>query len=324
MPETAAESALWMTVHAPLDPASIPGMTISDDPRLPGLSASDTRWLVQQAQRVLAELGHESTVLDGVALTRADGAVMGLDNLARTLSHEPRKRWKRAVRDQLSVLVRCDPTQPVNASDLRAKLFRREEAEELLTYEPMEPLPGVVAMIATQLDGMTQTYGELGLVGDRDEAYDTALTNLMALPLPRHSRRRADPRVPSSWVEFFDSTDSFGAARVLVLPELLRRMLGGDFPAQGVLVAVPTKFELWVHVPVDDTVLETALAMSWLALQTWAEEPYPISPDVFLVSPDMHAVRLISPDVEGVDLNQEAMVGLLDAVSFLDEGREAS
>ena len=43
-------------------------MTISDDPRLPGLTTADTRWLVGEAQRVLADLGHSTTVVDGVAL----------------------------------------------------------------------------------------------------------------------------------------------------------------------------------------------------------------------------------------------------------------
>ena len=141
---------------------------------------------------------------------------------------------------------------------------------------------------------------------------------MAGLPRPRHTRRRIDPHTRNSWVEFLDSSDAYGAARVVVLPEVLRTVLRTDFPPHGVLVAVPTKFELWVHVPVDEDVVVTALRMSWLAYRTWAEEPYPVSPDVFLVSPDMQAVRLVSPDRKGCDLDEGAMLGLLRS---LEEGQ---
>lgn len=287
----------------------------NDTPRLPGLTAADTRWLVSEAQRVLAGLGKSTTVLDGIALTVVDGPTVGLDNLARTISMMPRKRWSRAVRDQLTVLTRARPDQPPAQEDLRVKLWPRDRADELLTYDAIEPLPGLVAVLAAQGDGFSQEFGKLDLVGDRDEAYDTALGNVTALPRPRHTRRRLDPDVRSSWVEFLDSSDAYGAARVTVLPDLLRK-LRIDFPPHGVLVAVPTKFELWVHVPVDEGVVDTAVAMSWMALRTFAEEPYPISPDIFLVSADMRAVRVVAPDARGFELDDRALLGLLHAMDI--------
>lgn len=293
-------------------------MTTDDTPRLPGLTVADTRWLVAEAQRILTDLGRTSTVLDGVALTLADGQVMGLDNLARTISRMPRKRWSRAVREQLSALVGLRVDQPPSRDSLRVKLWPRERADELLTYDALEPLPGIVAVLAAQGDRVSHEFGRLDLVGDRDEAYDTALTNITGLPRPRHTRRRIDPRVTGSWVEFLDSSDAYGAARVVVLPEIVRTVLRTDFPPYGVLVAVPTKFELWVHVPVDEDVVATAVRMSWLAHRTWTEEPYPISPDIFLVSPDMRATRLARPDRRGCDLDGAAMLGLLRS---LEDGR---
>ena len=293
-------------------------MTHDDDPRLPGLSSTDTRWLVSEAQRVLADLGEKTAVLDGVALTLAEGRVMGLDNLARTISLMPRERWSRAVRDQLSALVHIRLDEPPATKDLRVKLWPRERAVEFLTYDALEPLPGVVAVLAAQGDRVSHEFGKLDLVGDREDAYEAALANLTALPRPRHTRRRADPRVKGSWVEFLDSSDAYGAARVVVLPEVMRRVLRTDFPSHGVLVAVPTKFELWVHVPVDGDVVQTALSMSWLSHRTWSEEPYPISPDIFLVSPDMRATVLVRPDREGCDVNESAMRALLRS---LEEGQ---
>lgn len=281
-----------------------------NEPRLPGLTAADTRWLVAEAQRVLAHLGQSSGVLDGIALVVEDGRTVGLDNLARTISRLPRKRWARAVREQLTTLQAVRPDLPPATEDLRVKLWPKERADDLLEYEALEPLPGLLAIVAAQGNGYSQEYGRLDLVGDRDEAYDIALGNVAALPRPRHTRRRIHPRLPSSWVEFLDSPDAYGAARVTVLPDLLRR-LHIDFPPHGVLVAVPTKFELWVHVPVDEHVLDTAVAMSWVALRTFAEEPYPISPDVFLVSPDMHAVRVVRPGEQGFELDDRALRSLV-------------
>jgi len=299
-------------------------MTNPDAPRLQGLSAADTRWLVAEARRVLCDLGHTSTVVDGVALQLPDDRVMGLDNLARTVRLLPRKRWGRAVRDQLTALVDIRPDERVDPADLLAKLLPSEQAEDFVAYDALEPLPGVVGVLARQGERTCQVFGRLDTVGDRDEAYDAALANLAALPLPRHTRRRVDPDEPESWVEFLDSPGSFGASRVLVLPDLLRRLLRRDFPAHGVLVAVPTQHELWVHVPIGESVVPTALAMAWLAHRTWSEEPYPISPDVFLVSPDMHAVTLVRPTRNQVDLDRRAMVELLEALEGPDHGRAAS
>ncbi|MFC7361923.1 hypothetical protein [Nocardioides astragali] len=302
-------------------------MTHTDDPRLPGLTSADTRWLVAEAQRVLTDLGHSSSLVDGIALTLDDGRTMGLDNLARTVSRMPRRRWTRAVRDQLATLVAVRADRPPATADLRVKLWPSERAHELLTYDALEPLPGVVAVLAAQGEGVSHEFGNLDLVGDRDEAYEAALTNVAALPRPRHTRRRIDPHTRNSWVEFLDSSDAYGAARVVVLPEVLRTVLRTGFPSHGVLVSVPTKFELWVHVPVDEDVVMTALRMSWLAFRTWAEEPYPVCPDVFLVSPDMHAVRLVRPDPEGCDLDEGAMLRLLRSLKdgpAEDRARKAS
>lgn len=285
-------------------------MTTDDISRLPGLTPADTRWLVAEAQRVLTDLGQTPTVVDGVCLALADGRTWGLANLALTISRMPRKRWPRAVRDQVAALAATRIDEPPEPAALRVKLWTEDRASELLTYAPIAPLPGLVAVLAAQGDRVSHEFGKLDLVGDREQAYDTALANVAALPRPRHTRRRVDPDVRSSWIEFLDSSDAYGAARVTVLPDLLRA-LRIDFPAHGVLVAVPTKYELWVHVPVDEHVLDTAVAMSWLAFQTFAEEPYPISPDVYWMSPDMHAVRVIAPDARGFDLDDQAMRRLL-------------
>lgn len=290
-------------------------MPDTERPKLPGLTASDTAWLVAEAGRVLADLGHRPDVIDGVALATEDGRTVGLDNLARTISRLPPKRWATAVRDQLTTLEAAGHgCTPVDA-DLRVKLWSEQQAKEMLEYRALEPLPGLMAVLAAAGDGFSMEFEKLDVLGDRDEAYDTALRNMTALPRPCHVRRRVDPGVRSSWVDFLDSPDAYGAARVAVLPDLLRK-LRIDLPSHGVLVCVPTKFELWVHVPTDEYVLDTAVAMSWLALRSFTERPYPISPDVFLVSPDMQAARAVRPDARGFDLDDRVLRDLLDAMGI--------
>lgn len=283
-------------------------------PTIQGLDAQDTRWLVDEVAALLRELDRSWTLVDGVAFELSCGRVLGLDNLARRLQLFPRARWRELVRDQITTLLSItDLPESVAPETLRPKL---EQAGTLgdLDYEPLELLPGLPAVLSAQLPGMTIQMGNLDLVGDRDEAYAAALDNLSSLPRPRHARRRLDPRLPESWVEFLDADDSFGASRVLVLPDLLRRTLRQDFPASGVLVAVPTKFDLWIHLPVDESVIETSLLLAYDALTTCTSNPFPLSPCVYAVSPDMQAEVLVQPDRTGASINEEALGRLLEAL----------
>lgn len=302
-------------------------MTFSDDAGvhidpLGGLTLRQTRWLVAEAHKVLTRLRVDARLVTGDAFELTTGQTIGLVNLARTIHGLPRKTWPRAVREHLTTMVGTDMTRSPAPDQLRPKL---QNADMLPTgpmaYEPLEPLPGVLAVLSAQWDGATAVYGTLDQIGmPRDEAYDIALSNLAGLPLPRWTRRRADKRVAGSWVEFLDSPDPCGAARVLLLPEMFRRVLKQPFPASGVLVAVPTKHELWIHVPTDpDTTIATALRLVVLAMETFCSDPHPVSPDIFLVSPDMQARTLITADPEGVDLHPDVMTDLLMA---LDPGHE--
>ncbi|MEI2711865.1 MAG: hypothetical protein V9G04_00860 [Nocardioides sp.] len=287
-------------------------MTNSDASRLPGLSAGDTRWLLQEAEQVLRDHGHEPVLNADLAFDLPDGRFLGLGNLALTVRRLPRRKWKQCVRQQLTTLLAIDLSAPVTRDQIFAKLWPEAAAQEFAEYEPLMPLPGVAALLVGNGEGCTFEFGKLDQVGDREEAYATALDNLAALPLPQRTSRRIDPHIRDSWMEVLEARDPFSAARVLVLPHLIRRVLDRDFPESGVLVAVPNKFELWVHVPVDESVLQTALTMAWHSYSEWGQSPYAISPNIFHVSPDMRARVLVAPDQEGVDLHQQAMVDLLE------------
>lgn len=292
-------------------------------PTIQRLSTRDTRWLVDQVGSVLRELGRSWTVVDDVAFQLTDGPLLGLDNLARRLHLAPRRSWERLVREQITTLVRSvsgPPEIPVSA--LLPKLVDPATVTQL-DYDPLEPLPGLPALLSAQMDGYTVAMYTLDLVDDRDEAYATALTNLAALRRPQHRRRRLDHRVRESWVEHLVADDSYGASRVMLLPDLMRTLLGREFPASGVLVAVPTKFDLWVHVPVDETVVETAALLAYEALAASSTQPFAISPDVFLVTPDMHAEVLVQPDREGAWVGTDTLDRLLAGLPRSGTGEAA-
>lgn len=280
-------------------------------PTIQGLGPEDTRWLIQEVQAILRELGETWTVVDEVVFELSGGQVLGLDNLARRLQLFPRARWQELVRDQLTTLLPFNgPPESVEPAALRAKLVHPETMPDL-EYEPLELLPGLPAVLSAQMPGFTISMGSLDLVDDRDDAYAVAMENLTRLPQPQHARRRLDPHLPKSWVEFLDAGDSFGASRVMVLPDLMRRTLQREFPASGVLVAVPTKFELWIHLPVDESVIETSLLLAYDAYDKYVSEPFPLSPDVYVVSPDMRAEVLVRPDRTGAFVNDDAFARLL-------------
>lgn len=279
----------------------------SSGPTIQCLSPRDSRWLIDHVGSILRELGRTWTMVDDVAFQLTDGPLMGLDNLARRLHLAPRRAWPRLVRDQITTLLSADgPPTSIPPEALRPKLMDGSMTDTL-SYTPLEPLPGLPAVLSAQMDGYAVIMQSLDLVEDRDEAYATALENLAALPLPQHRRRRLDPRLRESWVEQLVADDSYGASRVMLLPELVRRVLGRDFPETGLLVAVPTKFELWIHVPVDETVVETAALLAREAYSVFATEPFAISPDVFLVTPDMHGEVLVRPDRGGAWIDVDAL-----------------
>ncbi|RYE81670.1 MAG: hypothetical protein EOO74_00255 [Myxococcales bacterium] len=298
-------------------------MNFSDDNRLPNLSAADTRWLVKEVRQLFRKKGFGTTVINGVALRLEDGSVIGLENLACTVWRLPRRKWRREAQEQFDTLLAHRPTADTRfaPADLRPKLCPRGTFPYGPTYDVLEPLPGIDAILSAQGDGATSILGTLDQLDvDRDTAYDIALRNLASLPLPRHSRRLADNDLPNTPIEYFTSSDACTAARVMLLPELFRRILHRPIPDSGVLVAVPTKHDLWVHIPTDPMSLtETLTRLLGQSALTYSEGPYPISPDIFLVSPDMHARKLSTADPEGVDLHMGVLTDLIAALEAPEE-----
>lgn len=271
------------------------------DAHLPALTVDEARHLIELAAGSLVRRGHLVQAHGGV-LQCDTGQHVGLENLSRTVASAPMDDWPAIVDSHISALADTWDTEdtPADPQTLLIKLRQRADIPEtFFTYSPLEPLPGIVGVLAADLPHVVKEFGSLDLVGDRDEAYDRALRNIAALPLPTHSTYLIDETKPSTLLHFFHSADYFGAARVVVLPDLLRRALDTAIPPHGVIVALPTRHSLNVHLPQDADTLQVINTLAVATVNQYDAEPGPVSPHLFHIGPDMIATQLTRLDDEG-------------------------
>ncbi len=254
------------------------------DPVFPVLSRERAGELVALAHQSFAEHGRE-TVYDGNGALVGQGHVHGLGNLAALAAQTPPRQWPglvdRHVVGMLTAYATPDPTGLDEARDLLLPKIRlaADIPQPLPDYAP-EVLPGVVALAALDYpthvsellaDARVDELGGWGVV--REVAWE----NLRRLPAPTVSHIQAGPDAP---VLALTSSDFFGASRLLVLDEVLAG-LGVERPTHGVLVAVPHRHLMLVHVLEGPGVVAALGLMSRSARAQWESEPGPVSPEVY-------------------------------------------
>ncbi|NHN56097.1 hypothetical protein G9U51_09945 [Calidifontibacter sp. DB0510] len=294
------------------------------DEHLPMLSVDEAAAVARLVRERLAMRGREGVVGAG-ALRLDDGTVLGLHNLATALVGRPYAEWPAAVDRHLRVLMDSFDRSVTTAADPRSVYVRLRATSDLpapVTYDPAEPLPGIVAILAVDEPHVVRELlsGDLTEVGgDRDTAYRNAWANLAALPVPAHDTITPDTDAPNSMIHVFTAEDFFGASRLVVLPSLLERAMGAAIPPHGVLVAVPNRHLLLVHFPQDESVLLAAHAMIAISRTESSGRPGPISSELFHVTPDLVGTRLSSTTDDGVSFEVTGPVedmfrslGLLD------------
>lgn len=264
----------------------------------------------QLAAQVSAQLGRPGTLGDGV-ITFADGSSMGLHNLKLKLADADPGDWPAITRAHVESLHQArefDQEAPVDPASVLVKLRLRADLGSDPDYPAREPLPGVLALLAVDTPtAVLELRGSLTPVGsDAQAAYARALANLEALPQPELITLHANDE-PTSAIHLLVSEDFFGAARLLVLPSVLRRALGVEIPPDGVLVAVPNRHLIVVHVPTDSQTLDALQSMTQFVLNDFQSRPGPISPDVYHLLPDGRAVP-VTRTVEHEDGTQTTTI----------------
>jgi hypothetical protein len=260
------------------------------DPELSPLSLRQAALLVQLALAAAADVGVAVTYQGGATLVPADpsasGPVLGLSNLARIVARFEEERWPALIAEHFSQLVeqlRAGPAMPPDdpERELIQRLVPRESLPPDWTADRPDFLPGLLSVPSTVVDDIVTMYlepADLGLTWSDAERF--GLANLRRLEDHVESVDHDDLRVT------FVTGTAFAASRALVLDTVLRDSLHVEHAPYGVLAAVPARDTLLLHVIEDLSVIPALGLLLNVAARCHARDPGPLSPDVFLVTPD--------------------------------------
>ncbi|MGZ0148886.1 hypothetical protein ACXJJ3_17560 [Kribbella sp. WER1] len=247
--------------------------------------------LVQLALTAAAGLGLSLSYHGDAALVpvdrSADRPVLGLGNLARVVSRYEEDRWPEIVTEHLGAVVeqfRAGP--PVPPADPERELIQRIVARDALppdwTEDRPDFLPGLIAAPSTQQDDIITLFLDAADLGvSRTDADRFGLANLRRLEDDVTYLGDEGARIA------FVSGTGYGASRALVLDTVLRESLEVEHAPFGVLAAVPARDNLMLHVIEDLSMIPALGLMLSLAARSYARDPGPLSPDVYLVTPEL-------------------------------------
>jgi hypothetical protein len=281
------------------------------DPVLAPLSRRQADLLIHLALATATELGHSLTYRDDGALApadhRDDSPVLGLSNIARVVAHFDESNWPVVVEEHFRHILRqlragVPPLPADPERDLVQRLVCRDSLPTGWVSDRPDFLPGLVSVASTEDDGVVTMYlrpTDLGLTWSEAERY--GLANL---------RRLKDQ------VEFVDDDDlrfavvtsnGYAASRALVLDTVLHDTLHLETAPYGMLAAVPARDTLLLHVIEDLTVIPALGVLLNLAARSYARDPGPLSPEIYLVTPEQtwHPATSLLPDHTPLRLSPE-------------------
>lgn len=260
--------------------------SIGVDDTLAPLTPPEAAHLVRLAEAAAAERGLAAEYDGRGAMVLESGLVAGLTNLARIAFGHRRQLWPQLVGahfDQLAAGLRQGPPPP--PADPARELFLRLVPTLALPPgwggDAPEFVPGLLAVPATRADGVVSMHLQPESFGlSWAQATELGLANLRSLADNVDYAEYGGARVAVL------SGSSFTASRALVLETVLRETLDVERPEHGVLVAMPVRDLLLVHVIADDSVVAALCLMLSAAARSYAEEPGPLDPWVYLVTED--------------------------------------
>lgn len=274
----------------------------SPDPDLPSLSAEQADWL---RARVVADLAAAGLPVEarGDHLVATDGNVYGLGNLAAMVAAAPRRERDAVVATHArGILAMREFREPETLEEITGIVVARVLPDDP-AHAPRDPDgyagpdlgPGLVVRASLDFPTHVATLTDLSPFGGWAVVEPYATANLRALPAPDHQVLRP---APDAEVHVFASDDLFGASRLLLLDDLLASQLRLERPAHGVLVAVPHRHLLAVHVLAGP---EVTHAMSTLIQLARGEHdgPGPVSPEVYYRAPDGTLQQITGPAEDG-------------------------
>jgi hypothetical protein len=259
------------------------------DETLTFLSAAAAGHLRAELAAAFAEHGLEMQVFND-HLVDSEGREFGVHNIGAACFNDERgeKAWPEVIRGHVRrILADMDapsPLESMTAEEARAlvlpRLFERAGLPStVLPAYARDFSDDIVEVFNLDLPDTVRLLDDEGLerLGGRSVVGPIATRNLLGV-LP-------DIEVESVSVGEvnFDvvlSESMFTASVVLAMPELVRR-LGIEAAPYGILVAVPYRSQVVIHVIRDATVVPSLNAMVGFAISGFVEGAGPLSPHVF-------------------------------------------
>lgn len=264
------------------------------------LSRGQSARLVDLSLAAAVTHGFNVSYDGGVALVSADssGPVLGLSNLARTVARYDTNEWPGLVDEHFARLfgqVRqgppAPPADPVN--QLVQRLVPRDALPADWTADRPDFLPGLVSVPAAINGGIVTMYlepADLGLTWSAAESF--GLANLRKLPAEVEHEEYDGIRIA------FVTGTAFAASKALVLDTVLRDAFHVDASEHGVLVALPARDVLMIHVIEDLAVIPALGHLLNLAARFHATSEGPLTPNVYWGTPEQtwHPATADSPN----------------------------
>lgn len=255
------------------------------DEAFPFLSRDDADHLRRLAADAFARAGRQVVVHDD-HLEGVDGAVFGLWNLAATC-HEagPRSAWPAIAAQHADQVLSLPDPATLSDDEMLAAVMLRAVASEQVPPEhrdrfrhAVDVADGLLQVLVADFPTTvaTLTDEDVDRVG-RERMLAAGRARLVAEPVEHESIDIGD----GVRLETFGGESVYVASKVLVLDELLRGLHGERSYPDGVLVGVPDRQTLVLHVPVDAGVVTALQTMAGSTAQMWATAPGGVSPSVY-------------------------------------------
>lgn len=274
--------------------------TAEADIALPPLTIAQADALILLSVEEFARQGYQARY-DGLGGMISGSDLVDLHALAQAAAMTSTEAWPKLVSRFVHGAFAEDDSPP-DAFDHVSVLLVPQLRAGPTTGEVREVLAGIYAgVVLDYVDRSSATLsGELiEKYGGWDVVMHQAMANLRHLPAPRVRDIIADEDRDDATVHVLRYEDPFGASRVLLWQELLAS-IGVEAPSQGVLVAIPNRHVLVVHVPRGEGVIAAVRRMLLIVKREHADQPGPISPHLFYLGPQQpqQVSTLVDGEVE--------------------------
>ena len=259
------------------------------DAAFPFLDADRAARLRMLVHRAFAEQGVEVVVYEDHVVD-VHGRRFGLANLAAVCYRSDKdKRWASLVEDHVVTILRAvDAPDPFAAATFDAvcartvcRVYDRASLPDPLLHTYVRELaPGLVEVLALDLPDSVAVFRDehVESCGGLPALRAVGMVNLAREPVDHH---KVVNTPEGAELHAFTGNSMFVASKVLLLEDLLGDVLGLTETPDGVLVALPNRHELVLHVPRDASAVHALHTLAGYTAETFAETPGPLSPYVY-------------------------------------------